>query len=218
MDLARIWAEAWRHRARLPDPLPAPFAGAGALAASLLGALPVRDSIGEDGDAAWEPIPIAEARPRDWRVIVAVRGGSSWTGPGPGALARMELVERARYVLAFGFIDPVVFGPLVDLVAVHPKRPARLPCLTGHADALGDPGSALSLHGPVRIARDLAEWVRLLPTAAIALPLGSPEAQAAYLRRCHDGVIGTDLAHGEALAQQLRRPVPAAPPVFVAAA
>lgn len=201
--------------------------------ARILGALPIVP----DADG-WAPMDWRDARPRDWRIVVAARAGLPCH---PAAVPGVEM-RSAETSTCFGM--PTAKGwrtvrayealhgrEIVDLVAWVPDwKGEPLRPLLGEAIALGDtlgrepeeepPDADDDGAGPVPISPDLAHWLRHAARGAI-LPLGDLGQRRDYLRGLACGLIAASPKHAAELRRTMKRdpvPPPPIPDVWLEAA
>ena len=200
--------QVWQHASRQLWPIirhvAQPDGVFGPMGKYLLGVLGLADVTETDG-----LFELSRRRPSNAsrRWIIAVRGGAS------------ELTEEPT-----GMLDPAwrsmprleaLIGPdIIDLVACSQDLSRVTARLYGTAAVLGQPQEARRADAPVRVFATPWQWLR--SGGSGVLPVGTEEETQHYLLSCERGVIGNNVAHGEALLPMMRRQLPAIPPVLVA--
>lgn len=173
----------------------------------LLGALPIEP----EGESYFEVMPLELARPRHWRLVVAVRDGMPYAYGGDPV---HQLPRRMTPAAARG-LAAVWGSELLDIAAIPANGRGKLRVLRGTCCALGDPwGLAAEDGAPAPIARDIAQWLGEAITGAM-LPLPPTEAAMAYLRGLTAGIVAADIDHGLVLERLLRVPAPPMPKLLV---
>ena len=193
-------AQLWPNRRQLVQS-DGVFGPAGRMLLGVLGAADVTET-----DGLFE---LSRRRPSNAsrRWIIAVRDG------------RSDLTEEPT-----GLLDPAwrsvprfeaLHGPdIIDLVACAPDLSRVTARLHGTAAVLGQPQEGWWADAPVRVFATPWQW--LVSGGAGVLPIGTEEETQHYLLSCERGVVGNNVAHGEALLRKMLRPTHFVPPVLVA--